>query len=51
MKRKINSQRVPKGWVRNPKTLADVIQSIEALGHEVDYAGKGKIDPRKVRLQ
>jgi hypothetical protein len=40
----------PKGWVKNPKTLADVIQSLEAFGYKVNYRGKGEINPRKIKL-
>jgi hypothetical protein len=40
--------RKPKGWVDNPKTLADVIQSLQALGCEVAHRPVG--DPRKVKL-
>ena len=46
----LKKHRKPKGWVDKPKTLADVVQSLESLGCNVDYCGKGKINPRKVRL-
>jgi hypothetical protein len=41
----------PPGWVKNPKTLADVLQSFAAIGlGNVAYRGKGKVNPAKVKL-
>jgi len=40
----------PKGWVDHPKTLADVLNSMKAIGCDPVTRLGHNVDPRKIKL-